>query len=85
MSWHEFLILVGLPLALAACTTARQTALPGGGQGYAIGCSGIQHTMDDCYARAAEMCPAGYDIVAADEESTPVINPYQRSMYVRCR
>lgn len=40
--------------------------------------------MDDCLARAAEICPAGYDIVTATQESVPLVNPYERSMYVRC-
>jgi hypothetical protein len=74
-----------LAMMLASCTTARQTALPGGGRGYAIGCGGIQHTMDDCLARAAEVCPGGYDVVTTTQESVPLINPYERSMYVRCR
>lgn len=72
-------------LLLAACTTAHPTALPGGGQGYEIGCGGIQHTMDDCLARAAGVCPAGYDIVTTTQESVPLINPYERSMYIRCQ
>jgi hypothetical protein len=80
------LILAGLIVSsLTGCTTARPSALPGGGQGYAVGCGGIQHTMDDCLARAADICPAGYDIVTATQESVPFINPYQRSMYIRCR
>ena len=40
--------------------------------------------MDDCLARAAEICPTGYNIVTATQESVPLINPYQRSMYIRC-
>ena len=72
-------------IILASCTTAHPTALPGGGQGYMVGCSGIQHTMTDCYARSAEICPAGYDIVATDQSSTPFINPYNRSMFIQCR
>ncbi len=83
---RRYLILVGLIVSsLTGCTTARTMALPGGGQGYAIGCGGIQHTMDDCLAHAAEICPGGYDIVTATQESVPLIHPYERSMYVRCK
>ena len=78
------LIILCALMLLDGCTTARTTALPGGGQGYAIGCAGIQHTMDDCLARAAEICPTGYNIVTPNQESVPLINPYQRSMYIRC-
>lgn len=85
MSIKRVLAAALLAMILTGCTTARPTALPGGGQGYAIGCGGIQHTMDDCLARAAEVCPGGYDVVTTTQESVPIINPYERSMYVRCR
>ena len=72
-------------LALTGCATSRPMALPGGGEGYMIGCNGIQLTMADCLAKAAEMCPSGYDIAAATAESVPIINPYARTMMVRCK
>ena len=72
-------------LALVGCTTAHPTPLPGGGQGFMIGCGGVQHTMIDCFARAGQVCPDGYDVVTASAESTPIINPYERSILVRCR
>ncbi|MGH7189955.1 MAG: hypothetical protein ACREF0_12350 [Acetobacteraceae bacterium] len=40
--------------------------------------------MADCFAKAAAVCPSGYTIRAAEETSTPFINPYERSMYVHC-
>jgi hypothetical protein len=80
---HNILCMLAL-LVLAACANAHPSALPGGGTGYAIGCSGIQNTMDDCYAKAAQICPAGYDVAAATQEFVPIINPFERSMYVRC-
>jgi hypothetical protein len=50
-----------------------------------VGCSGIQNTMETCYVKAAEVCPRGYDVAAATVESVPIINPYDRSLMVRCR
>lgn len=82
---RSILTLLLLAPMVTACTTARPMALPGGGQGYMVGCNGIQHTMADCYAKAAEICPTGYDIVSATAESVPVINPYARTMMVRCK
>jgi hypothetical protein len=76
---------IGVCGILAACGNARPMALPGGGQGYMIGCSGIQNTMATCYAKASEVCPQGYDVAAATMESVPIINPYDRSLMVRCR
>jgi hypothetical protein len=70
--------------SLAGCASAQRAPLPGGGQGYMVSCSGIQHTLADCYAEAAKVCPAGYDVATKDLTST-VLNPFQRSMLVSCR
>jgi hypothetical protein len=41
--------------------------------------------MTDCYYKASEICVSGYDIAATDQSFTPFINPYNRSMFIRCR
>lgn len=69
---------------LAGCTRARPVTAPDGGQGYAIDCSGIQHQLADCYARATKACPSGYNVLSRDLTSS-VLNPFQRSMLVSCR
>ena len=81
----RFALSIAALLVVGACTTAREMAVPGSAEGYMIGCGGIQHTMADCYAKAAETCPGGYDIVGATAESVPIINPYERTMMVKCR
>lgn len=79
-------VLVVVGVVVGACTTSQPMALPGGERGYMIGCSGIQHTMADCYTKATETCfPTGYDVVSAAAESHSIINPYGRSMVVRCK
>jgi len=70
--------------SLAGCASAQQASLPGGGEGYSVDCSGIQVSLADCYAKAAKVCPAGYDVVTKDLALT-VLNPFQRSMLVSCR
>jgi hypothetical protein len=83
MDWKiTSLLLAAVPLA--GCVSAQRASLPGGAQGYMVSCSGIQHTLADCYTKAAQVCPAGYDIAAKDLTST-VLNPFQRSMLVSCR
>ena len=82
-------LLVGLTLCLAeiglsGCVSATPIALPGGGQGYGIGCGGIQHTAADCYVRAAQVCPGGYDVTAYNQEFVPLLAPFARTMFVRC-
>jgi hypothetical protein len=70
--------------SLVGCASAQQASLPGGGEGYKVDCSGIQLSLADCYAKAAKVCPAGYDVASKDLTST-VLNPFQRSMLVSCR
>ncbi|MCB8876593.1 hypothetical protein [Acidisoma silvae] len=83
MAWKRTAILLSLA-SLAGCASAEQAALPGGGPGYKVSCSGIQHQLSDCYAKAAKVCPAGYDVVSKDLSAT-VLNPFQRSMLISCR
>ncbi len=83
MDWKRIAFLLAAAL-LAGCASAQRAPLPGGGQGYMVSCSGIQLTLADCYAKAAKVCPAGYDVATKDLTST-VLNPFQRSMLVTCR
>ena len=54
--------------ALAGCSNA--------GQPFTVTCGG---TGADCYAKAAEICPADYDI------HNTTLNPYERTMMGRCK
>jgi hypothetical protein len=84
MDWKRTTVILLAAASLAGCASAKQIALPGGRPGYMVSCSGIQLTLADCYAKAAKVCPAGYDITSKDLTST-VLNPFQRSMLVSCR
>ena len=59
-------------LLLASCVTETRMILPDGSEGYQIRCGGAIRSIGDCYARAGEVCPAGYAIVGRDEEKTPM-------------
>jgi hypothetical protein len=82
-------------LPLAGCISASPTILPDGTRGYAIRCNGTARDIQDCYMRAGEMCPGGYDVVNAASESRPfvVASPsgliggagQNRSILVGCR
>jgi hypothetical protein len=54
--------------AIAGCTNA--------GQVFTVSCGG---TGAACDAKAAEICPAGFDTVNS------TVNPYKRTMMVRCK
>lgn len=60
-------------LALGGCTTADEIQLPSGGAGYTVACDGSGNRWSSCYEKASEVCPAGYDVVTKDGDSTPVL------------
>ncbi|HJY05076.1 MAG TPA: hypothetical protein VJ323_02105 [Bryobacteraceae bacterium] len=71
-----------LALALAGCATGKAITLPDGRQGYSIRCDGSALSWEQCYVKASEMCQAkGYDIVAKDGDSSPVITGNQYGVY----
>ena len=43
---------------VGACATAEPMKTPSGRMGYVIACEGLE--IEDCYAKAAEVCPNGY-------------------------
>ena len=58
---------------LTGCVTARPLTLPNGEQGQVISCNGMARSISDCYVKAGEVCPSGYDVVDASGESHPTI------------
>jgi hypothetical protein len=59
-------------LCLAASTTAcavpaKQVSGPDGRTAYSLKCSGMGRTKEDCYQKAGEICPNGYNV--ADDSS----------------
>lgn len=58
------LLMVAVPLALTACTTARPMMAPSGAQGLKIWCE----MPSQCYERAAKECPSGYSIEANEKD-----------------
>ena len=54
-----------LLLLLASCASVqpREFRGPNGRTAYSMRCSGMGRTLDDCYEKAGELCPCGYNIV----------------------
>lgn len=60
-----------------------------------MSCNGAIRSMDNCYDKAAEICPSGYDIISSREwfgtNSTMAamggynVGPIDRSLVVKCR
>ena len=62
----RFLVILGL-LSIAACTRSSDVILADGSAGKAVKCPGLVLDMSDCYRRASEECPRGYQVVTGDE------------------
>ena len=65
------LLMIAALLALTACTTSRSITLADGSQGQRIECDGAMLNMADCYQKAGDVCPRGYDTMAANGEAIP--------------
>lgn len=60
--------------AVSACVSSDPITLPSGAPGQVIGCGGMFNSMLDCYRKAGEVCPHGYDIVGGPGEPHPLID-----------
>lgn len=56
-------------LALSGCAASHQTVMPDGSRGLSINCSGPALSWNQCYEKAGDKCPHGYDIVRQDGDS----------------
>ncbi len=57
-------------LAAAGCASVNPVPFtgPSGRQGYAMQCSGMGRTIEQCYQVAGQKCPGGYQIVSRSSE-----------------
>lgn len=55
-----------LVVALAGCAAAHKTVMPDGRTGLSINCSGAAMSWNQCYEKAGDKCPHGYDIISKD-------------------
>ena len=63
-----------LALAAAGCASVNPVPFtgPGGRHGYAMQCSGMGRTIEQCYQVAGQKCPGGYQIVSRSSEMIAV-------------
>lgn len=55
----KFLLLTQSIVFTAACSTAQTMKLPNGKLGYYVKCP---RSIQNCYEKAAEVCPKGYEV-----------------------
>lgn len=60
------LLCVLLAVCLTGCAVAHKTVTPDGRQGISINCSGSAMAWNQCYEKAGEQCPHGYDVLSKD-------------------
>lgn len=60
--------------ALVAVPATPITA-PSGKPGYSLKCHGWGRTIEDCYEKAAELCPHGYNIENQDNQIQGIPQP----------
>jgi hypothetical protein len=79
-------------VASCAQVQPREFKGPNGKVAYSMRCSGMGRTLDDCYAKAGELCPAGYNIIdrASGTVAVPVsgggfIAAPQHNLAIECK
>ena len=63
-----------LALAAAGCASVNPVPFtgPSGRQGYAMQCSGMGRSIEQCYQVGGQKCPGGYQIVSRSSEMIAV-------------
>lgn len=75
------IVIVASMALLAGCVTAKQTVAPDGRPAYSISCNGGTHDLGDCYSKAGEMCPSGFNVVAGESGGTNFIGASGGTFY----
>lgn len=77
-------ILLAALLLPASCntTSARQFTAPDGRPAHLVQCDTVALSMADCYAKATELCPSGYDLLNRTEQAG---NRVIRNIEIACK
>ena len=83
-------ILIYIPiLLLSGCMGVSPVKIngPSGKTAYSMKCSGMGRTLEDCYVKAGEICPNGYQIVdrASGYAQIGSIGAMQHSLVIECK
>ena len=57
----NLLVILSLSSLVMACAQATPVTTPSGNRGFSVSCGAAR--LDDCYAKAGEVCPSGYEIL----------------------
>jgi hypothetical protein len=94
ISYTKIIRICLITFALSGCVTTAPITLPDGSQGRVIRCDGAVLNISDCAVKAGRVCPLGYDVEGAGEDSHGMFggsssaffggDAITRSMIVRC-
>ena len=62
---------ISAAILITGCASISPVSIsgPSGGQAYTMKCSGLGRTIEQCYAKAGELCPSGYSVVSQSSTS----------------
>jgi hypothetical protein len=84
---------ISILLLLASCASIQPQEFkgPNGKTAYSMVCSGMGRTLDECYKKAGEICPGGYNIIdrASGIVAVPVggrlVPATQHNLAIECK
>lgn len=84
---------VAIVLSAAGCASVNPVPFtgPSGRQGYAMQCSGMGRSIEQCYQVAGQKCPGGYQIVSRSSETVAmplnggIVMAPRTGLVVECR
>ncbi|WP_430474963.1 hypothetical protein ACQ0MK_04245 [Thalassospira lucentensis] len=93
MKLENLLVVSGLILPLSGCAAIQPEMFsgPNGRVAYHMECSGMGRTLGDCYKKAGEICPQGYQVLdnSSDLVGIPVngttMLATKRSIAIECK
>ncbi|MBL0422389.1 hypothetical protein JI739_18720 [Ramlibacter sp. AW1] len=77
----RFALVLGL-LALSGCASVEPQKFvgPSGKTAYTMDCAGYGRTVAECFKRAGEVCPAGYNVVS--QTNAPIGIPTMHGLMI---
>ncbi len=64
-----------LSLFLFGCASVTPSSFkgPSGKNAFSMQCSGMGRTIEECYKKAGELCPKGYNIINNDKGNSMIL------------
>ena len=76
----NFALIVIVLASLSGCTSARPIVTPSGAQGFKVWCE----LPSECYTKAGEVCPKGYNIEAKEQDYWGM-GDYDGNLIISCK